>query len=148
MVAAGILIILAANAESLSLFTAGFIALFVLTGIGNGSTYKMIPSIFRAKADAAIAEGVARDEALAHARRITGATIGIVSAIGALGGFFINLAFRQAFLTTGSGVLAFYSFIAFYAVCAIVTYAVYMRRRVDELGADVPSPAHLAMQTV
>ena len=148
MVAAGILIILAANAESLSLFTVGFIALFVLTGIGNGSTYKMIPSIFRAKADAAIAEGVARDEALAHARRITGATIGIVSAIGALGGFFINLAFRQAFLTTGSGVLAFYSFIAFYAVCAVVTYTVYVRRRVDEIGTDAPSPARLAVQTV
>ncbi|MGH3673484.1 MAG: nitrate/nitrite transporter [Pseudonocardiaceae bacterium] len=147
MVAAGILIILAANAESLSLFTAGFIALFVLTGIGNGSTYKMIPSIFRAKADIAIAEGAARDVALANARRIAGATIGIVSAIGALGGFFINLAFRQAFQATGSGVLAFYSFIAFYAACAVVTYVIYVRRR-EEISADVTSPARLAPQTV
>ena len=128
MGAASMLIIMAAGAESLALFTIGFITLFVLTGIGNGSTYKMIPSIFRAKADIAIAEGEDRDTALARSRRIAGATIGIVSAVGAIGGFFINLAFRQSFLATGSGVVAFYSFLAFYVVCAVVTYLVYLRR--------------------
>jgi MFS transporter, NNP family, nitrate/nitrite transporter len=137
MGAASLLIILAAGMKSLPLFTLGFIALFVLTGVGNGSTYKMIPSIFRAKANVAIAEGEDRDVALAKARRITGATIGIVSAVGALGGFFINLAFRQSFQATGSGVVAFYSFLAFYAVCAAVTYVVYLRR-VEEVAVSIP----------
>ncbi len=31
-------------------YVVGFILLFILSGIGNGSTYKMIPSIFEAKA--------------------------------------------------------------------------------------------------
>lgn len=128
MAVASVLIILAAGADSLALFTIGFIALFVLTGIGNGSTFKMIPSIFRAKANIAIAEGEDRAVALAQARRVSGATIGIVSAIGALGGFFINIAFRQSFQATGSGVVAFYSFLAFYAACTVLTYVVYVRR--------------------
>ena len=31
-------------------YVVGFVALFVLSGIGNGSVYKIIPSIFAAKA--------------------------------------------------------------------------------------------------
>lgn len=45
-------VVVASVQRSLPLFTVAFIALFVLTGLGNGSTYKMIPGIFRAKADA------------------------------------------------------------------------------------------------
>ncbi|MPZ66947.1 MAG: NarK family nitrate/nitrite MFS transporter [Pseudonocardiaceae bacterium] len=126
--AAGTAVILVASAyESLPLFTAGFIALFVLSGIGNGSTYKMIPGIYRAQADAAIAAGEPAEPALLRARRVSGAAIGIISAVGALGGVFINLAFRQSFQVTGSGAAAFWSFLACYAVCAVVTYAVYLR---------------------
>ena len=127
MAAGTVLMVLASMAESLALFTAGFIALFVFSGIGNGSTYKMIPGIFRAKAQVAINAGARREEVLLRARRVSGAVIGIVSAIGALGGLFINLAFRQSFAATGSGVPAFYSFLACYLACALVTYAVYLR---------------------
>ena len=147
MAGASVLIILAAGVKSLPMFTIGFIALFVLTGIGNGSTYKMIPSIFRAKANIAIAEGEDRAAAMARARRITGATIGIVSAVGALGGFFINLAFRQSFQSTGSGVVAFYSFLAFYAACAGLTYVVYVRRA-QAVGACEANPRRLALEGV
>ena len=31
-------------------FITGFVVLFILTGIGNGSVYKMIPTIFRTEA--------------------------------------------------------------------------------------------------
>ncbi|MDQ2791107.1 MAG: MFS transporter [Pseudonocardiales bacterium] len=147
MAGASVLIIIAAGIKSLPMFTIGFIALFVLTGIGNGSTYKMIPSIFRAKADIAIAAGEDRAAALASARRITGATIGIVAAVGALGGFFINLAFRQSFQATGSGVVAFYSFLAFYAACAAVTYVVYLRRA-EEVSASDSSSRRLVLEGV
>ncbi|MGH3903680.1 MAG: nitrate/nitrite transporter [Pseudonocardiaceae bacterium] len=130
------LVIIASELKSLPLFVTAFLALFVLTGIGNGSTYKMIPSIFAGKARMEIEAGEPKDAALMKARRLSGAVIGIAGAIGALGGVFINLAFRQSFLTAESGVPAFWSFLAFYTVCVAVTYAVYLRR------APVAVPEH------
>ncbi|MGQ0483410.1 MAG: nitrate/nitrite transporter [Pseudonocardia sp.] len=122
-----VLILVASSNRSLLVYTCGFVLLFILSGLGNGSTYKMIPSIFQGKAKVAIAEGTSADVALATARRLSGAVIGIAGAIGALGGLFINLVFRQSFLTTQSGDAAFWSFLAFYAVCVTVTYLVYLR---------------------
>jgi MFS transporter, NNP family, nitrate/nitrite transporter len=119
--------ILASGTGSLALFTTGFILLFVLAGVGNGSTYKMIPAIFRREALARVADGADRTAALLHARRVSGAAIGLISAVGALGGLLINLAFRQSFAAAGSGAPAFWAFLAFYAVCVAVTYAVYVR---------------------
>jgi NNP family nitrate/nitrite transporter-like MFS transporter len=131
-IATGI-VITASEQKSLPLFVAGFLALFVLSGIGNGSTYKMIPSIFAGKARVEIMAGESRATALLKARRLSGAVIGIAGGIGALGGVFINVAFRQAFLTEKSGVPAFWSFLAFYAVCVAVTYVVYLRRAPAEV---------------
>jgi MFS transporter, NNP family, nitrate/nitrite transporter len=121
-------VIMASEQKSLPLFVTGFISLFVLSGIGNGSTYKMIPSIFVAKARMAIDTGEPRQLALMRARRLSGAVIGIAGSIGAIGGLLINLAFRQSFLTTQSGVTACWSFLAFYAACVVTTYVVYLRR--------------------
>jgi NNP family nitrate/nitrite transporter-like MFS transporter len=121
-------VILASAQKSLPLFVVGFLALFVFSGIGNGSTYKMIPSIFTAKARVAIASGEKRGPALMRARRLSGAVIGIAGSIGAMGGLLVNLAFRQSFLTTKSGIPAFWSFLVFYAACILVTYVVYLRR--------------------
>jgi MFS transporter, NNP family, nitrate/nitrite transporter len=121
-------VIVASQQKSLPLFVTGFLGLFVLSGIGNGSTYKMIPSIFDRRARVAIASGEPTQSALMRARRLSGAVIGIAGSIGALGGLFINLAFRQSFLATNSGVPAFWSFLAFYGLCAVVTYAAYLRR--------------------
>jgi NNP family nitrate/nitrite transporter-like MFS transporter len=98
---------------SLGVFTAGLVLLFVLTGIGDGSTYTMIPAIFRGEAKVAIGGGEDERTAFARARRLSGAAIGIVGAVGALGGLFINLAFRQAFLTAKTGDPAYWSFLAF-----------------------------------
>nr|WBO78307.1 NarK/NasA family nitrate transporter [Streptomyces sp. SBE_14.2] len=125
MAAATSVIIVASMRESLPLFTVAFIALFVLTGLGNGSTYKMIPGIFHAKA---LAKGLSGEEAAAYGRRLSGASMGIIGAIGALGGLGINLAFRQSFLSVGSGTGAFVAFLIVYGVCFVVTWAVYLRR--------------------
>jgi len=124
---AGVLVV-AGNSKSLGLYTVGFIALFVFSGIGNGSTYKMIPGIYRAKAHAEIESGVDETTALLKARRLSGALIGIAGAIGALGGVGINLAFRQSFAAAKSGTPAVIGFLAFYAVCFVVTWAVYLRK--------------------
>ncbi|MDG5808179.1 NarK/NasA family nitrate transporter [Streptomyces ossamyceticus] len=118
-------IVLASMQKSLPLFTTAFIALFVLSGLGNGSTFKMIPGIFQAKAHA---KGLQGEEAAAYGRRLSGASMGIIGAVGAVGGLGINLAFRQSFLTVGSGTGAFVSFLAFYGLCFAVTWAVYLRR--------------------
>jgi NNP family nitrate/nitrite transporter-like MFS transporter len=126
MAACTLVCVLASATASLPLFIAGFIGLFIFAGIGNGSTYKMIPAIFRRSALLKVAEGMDKAEAMAWARRISGAAIGLISAVGAIGGLLINLAFRQSFQATGSGVPAFWSFLAFYLVCAVVTYVVYL----------------------
>jgi MFS transporter, NNP family, nitrate/nitrite transporter len=121
--------IVASGVQSLALFTVGFIALFVTSGIGNGSVYKMIPSIFRTKALASGEErGWDTGAALLRARRISGAAIGISAAVGAFGGLLINLAFRSSFQNAQSGTPAFWGFMAFYAVCFVLTWVVYLRR--------------------
>ncbi|MGX5210182.1 nitrate/nitrite transporter [Streptomyces violaceus] len=111
--------------KSLALFTGAFVVLFVLSGLGNGSTFKMIPGIFQNKA---LAKGLEGEAAAAYGRRLSGASMGLIGAVGALGGVGINLAFRQSFLSYGSGTGAFVAFLAFYAVCFVVTWAVYLRR--------------------
>ncbi|MEV0401430.1 nitrate/nitrite transporter [Actinoallomurus sp. NPDC050550] len=116
--AIGASIVLTASVEkSLPLFLTGFVLLFIFSGFGNGSTYKMIPAIFRAKAPS-------EDEA----RRLSGALIGVAGAIGAFGGVLVNLAFRQSFLTYKTGNGAYVAFIAYYALCFAVTWAVFLRR--------------------
>ncbi|MFG3005651.1 nitrate/nitrite transporter [Streptomyces calvus] len=125
MGAATAVLIVASMRESPVLFTVAFVVLFVLTGLGNGSTYKMIPGIFQAKA---LAKGLDGEEAAAYGRRLSGASMGLIGAVGALGGVGINLAFRQSFLSHGSGTGAFVAFLACYAVCFAVTWAVYLRR--------------------
>jgi NNP family nitrate/nitrite transporter-like MFS transporter len=110
MAAGAALVLLASRQHSLPLYLAGFIALFVFSGVGNGSTYKMIPEIF--------AE-----------RRLSAAVIGIAGAVGAFGGVLVNLAFRQSFLVYRSADAAYLAFIVFYALCVLVTWAVYLRAR-------------------
>ncbi|MDX6313107.1 MAG: transporter, family, nitrate/nitrite transporter [Streptomyces sp.] len=131
-VATGVIVI-ASTQKSLPLFTTAFIALFVLTGLGNGSTYKMIPAIYAAKA---LAKGLTGEEAASYGRRLSGASMGLIGAVGALGGVGINFAFRQSFLTQGTGTPAFVSFLVFYAVCFALTWAVYLRGK-----ATVPATA-------
>lgn len=129
-------VIAASLAESLPVFVTGFVALFVLSGVGNGSTYKMIPSLFLRTA---LERGLTGEESHAWARRLSGAAMGVVGAVGALGGLGVNLAFRQSFAANGSGTGAFLAFLGCYAVCALVTWAVYLRG-----PARLPVPAHRA----
>ncbi|MGW4617655.1 NarK family nitrate/nitrite MFS transporter [Streptomyces sp. NPDC004592] len=134
MAAATAVLVVAGARKSLPLFVAVFVVLFVLSGLGNGSTYKMIPGIFRTKA---AARGLTGEEAVSYGRRLSGAAMGLIGAVGALGGVGINLAFRQSFLSHGSGTGAFLAFLAFYAAAFAVTWAVYLRRPAAEPRADV-----------
>jgi NNP family nitrate/nitrite transporter-like MFS transporter len=122
-----VLALTASEQHSFGLAVAAFTGLFLTSGLGNGSTYKMIPSIFKGKAAIAIDEGIDRAAAEKHARRMSGALIGIAGAIGAAGGVLVNIAFRQSFLHTKSGNNAYLSFVVFYALCVLITWAVYLR---------------------
>jgi NNP family nitrate/nitrite transporter-like MFS transporter len=125
MAAATAGLIVASMRASLPLFVTVFVALFALSGLGNGSSYTMIPGIFHAKA---LAQGLQGEAATAYGRRLSGAAMGLIGAVGALGGVGINLAFRQSFLSSGSGTGAFVAFLVYYAVCFALTWAVYLRR--------------------
>ncbi|GGJ18300.1 nitrate/nitrite transporter [Streptomyces brasiliensis] len=138
MGAATAVLVFASMRKSLPLFVVVFVVLFALSGLGNGSTYKMIPGIFQAKA---LAEGMAGEEAASYGRRLSGASMGLIGAVGALGGVGINLAFRQSFLTYGSGTGAFVAFLVFYAACFAVTWAVYLRRPATRAAARATAEA-------
>jgi MFS transporter, NNP family, nitrate/nitrite transporter len=132
MGAGACVVLLASVEESLPLFLVGFLILFVLTGLGNGSTYKMIPSVFLAKARHAVDGGADADDEVRRARRLSRAVIGVAGAVGAMGGVLVNLAFRQSFLTYRSANSAYVAFITLYGICAVVTWTVYVRKSAAE----------------
>ena len=112
-------------------FLAFFLCVFAATGIGNGSTYKMIPAIFRTQAERATAPGTPERTAALHTgTKKASAAIGVIGAVGAIGGFLIPIAFSSPWVeqpmeaTKG----AFVVFTAFYVVCAVVTWAVFLRQ--------------------
>ena len=128
-----------ATGGALASLIVGFVVLFVLTGIGNGSTYKMIPAIFAAKSRNVVSGGGTEAHATAWSRTMSGALIGIAGSIGALGGVAINLVLRASYSGTAkSATNAFWVFLAFYVVCAAVTFVVYLRR---PTSAPAPAPA-------
>jgi NNP family nitrate/nitrite transporter-like MFS transporter len=134
MALSALLVLIASIQHSLMIFLIGFLALFVFSGIGNGSTYKMIPAIFRAKADLAVSAGADRAAADHDARRLANALIGIAGAVGALGGVAVNITFRQSFLTYHNGNGAYLAFFAFYLVCVAVTWISYLRPSENQLN--------------
>ncbi|MGH8790044.1 MAG: NarK family nitrate/nitrite MFS transporter [Cupriavidus necator] len=111
-------------------FLAAFVALFALTGIGNGSTFRMIPVIFLTERQrAAAGKGdAAQKQALQEAGKESAAVLGFSGAIGAYGGFFIPKSFGTSLELTGAADAALYCFIAFYLSCVLVTWWYYARR--------------------
>jgi NNP family nitrate/nitrite transporter-like MFS transporter len=112
-------------------FLAFFLCIFAATGIGNGSAYKMIPAIWRTEAERATTPNTPeRTAALSAATKQASAALGVVGAMGALGGFLIPIAFSSPWVDNPMSATkgAFMVFTAYYAVCAVVTWAVYLRQ--------------------
>lgn len=112
------------------LFFASFLLLFALSGIGNGSTYRMIPTIF---VKAALSRGSADRQVSIEAARAAGvresaAAAGFISALGAYGGYFIPQTFGLSMKHTGGPELALYCFLAFYTSCGLLAWWRYGRR--------------------
>jgi MFS transporter, NNP family, nitrate/nitrite transporter len=111
-------------------FLTMFLALFTLTGLGNGSTYMTIPAIFRAeKLHEAEGKGeTARALALKAAGLEAGAALGFIGAVGSVGGFLIPRGFGASIAATGGPYLALQIFIAFYITCIALNWWYYMRK--------------------
>jgi len=118
-------------------FYAAFLVLFLTTGIGNGSVFRMVPSVFmslhqlwaRGKGEEAMAKAKREGEIEASV------ALGFTAAIAALGLFFIPVAVGISLQATGSPNAAWYVFIAFYLSCVIGTWWWY-RRKDAEIRCD------------
>jgi NNP family nitrate/nitrite transporter-like MFS transporter len=111
-------------------FLAMFLVLFVTTGVGNGSTYRMIPSIFREEKlrISRITDGTARLQAIKDASIESAAALGFIGAIGACGGYLIPRGFGASIKMTGSPHMALEIFLAFYITCIAFTWWFYLRK--------------------
>lgn len=109
-------------------FLGMFILLFATTGIGNGSTFRMVPIIFMN-----IHARLGGDDAARNAAKESAAVLGFISAIGAYGAAIIPLTFGWSIKFTGAPFAALYGFIAFYITCIAITWWFYSRR-----GAEAP----------
>lgn len=115
-------------------FFAGFLVLFLTAGIGNGSTFRMIPLMFRGfheKTLPAQSSETQKAASIRQAGKESAAVIGFTSAIGAYGGFLIPMGFAKALKATGSADPAFLVFLAFYATCIAATWWWYARRNAE-----------------
>ena len=91
-------------------FSAFFITIMILcgaAGLGNGSTFKIIPSVNPTEA---------------------GPTMGVVSCLGALGGFFPPLILAWCFAAFGSPALGYTSMAVFALTCFAVNWWFYWRK--------------------
>ena len=151
--------------RSFTVFFLSFMVIFLLAGIGNGSTYKMIPSIFAVygRKDAE-EKGLEPKAAAVEWKRRAAAVIGIAGAIGAFGGFLIQVVLRQASLGVSAlvkaaetpaekvsvaaanadwSIPALWVFLGAYVVFAAVTWFFYLR---TSFATDrVPSLAQAAI---
>ena len=115
-------------------FVAMFLVLFLAAGIGNGSTFRMIPIIFRTLRERQVADR--NDEAALEQARRDGATeaaaaMGLSAAIAAFGGFFIPMAYGTSIEWTGSPHSALIFFSLFYLSCVLVTWRWYSRKEAE-----------------
>jgi NNP family nitrate/nitrite transporter-like MFS transporter len=116
-------------------FFAMVLVLFFVSGVGNASTFQMVPAIMRKAVDGA--EGAMPEaQRKLQAERESAAVIGFTSAIAAYGAFYIPKAYGSSISMTGSADAALWGFLVFYVSCAAVTWLVYAGPR----GILAPAP--------
>ena len=120
-------VIQALQAHSFLLFFSAFLALFFLSGVGNASTFQMVPIAMAREMERLMPEADAEARRRA-AEREGAAIIGFTSAVAAFGAFFVPMGYAAAIAWTGSPVAALWAFMAFYATCIVLTWGAYTRR--------------------
>ena len=119
-------VIAALGAGSFLGFFACFMALFFLTGIGNASTFQMIPAIMGREIPR-LMPGLDATATRRQSERESAAIIAFTSAIAAYGAFFIPKAYGTSIAMTGGPVAALWAFLGFYAICVAITWAFYTK---------------------
>ncbi|MFD1212200.1 MFS transporter [Arthrobacter sp. GCM10027362] len=109
-------------ASNFWLFLVLFLALFTASGFGNGATYRMIPRIFAIRGQEA---GPGRDGV--DSQRKSSAALGLISAVGAYGGFVIPQVLNASGTATGSYDGAFYGFVGAYVLMLVLAWSCYLR---------------------
>jgi NNP family nitrate/nitrite transporter-like MFS transporter len=114
-----------------------FLALFICAGIGNGSTYRMVPVIFRTHKMRALGDprpGTEKHaQGLKESTREASTVIAFTSAFAAYGAFFVPKSYGTSIALTGTPITALYGFLAFYATCILIAWWFYARK-----GAATP----------
>ena len=87
-----------------------FLLLFITTGVGNGSTFRMIPIIFESK--------------------LAGPVLGWTSAVAAYGAFIIPKVFGNQ-IQNGTPEYALYGFAVYYLSCLVVNWWFYARKNAE-----------------
>jgi NNP family nitrate/nitrite transporter-like MFS transporter len=132
------------SAMAFPLFFASFLFLFAAAGVGNASTFQMIPAIMR-KEVARLEQGMTASQLVQQSDKEAAAIIGFTSAIAAYGAFFIPKSFGSSLALTGGAEAALYGFLLFYISCIAATWWFYTRRGgllFDvEHGPKAPPPA-------
>ncbi|MBB5695278.1 nitrate/nitrite transporter [Muricoccus pecuniae] len=126
-------------------FFASFLFLFAASGVGNASTFQMIPAIMR-KEVARLEPGLTASELVKQSDKESAAIIGFTSAVAAYGAFFIPKSFGSSIAATGGAEVALYGFLVFYVSCIAITWWVYTRRGgllhdVERRKAEATSPS-------
>jgi NNP family nitrate/nitrite transporter-like MFS transporter len=134
------------QAENFTGFLASFIFMFFVTGVGNASTFQMIPVIMRSEVPRLMPH-LSPVETTRQAEKESAAIVGFTSAIAAYGAFFIPKAFGSSITNTGSPLTALWAFLIFYVSCAALTWFIYTRRggllHAIERGHATTTPASL-----
>ena len=113
-------------------FFACFIALFALTGLGNGSTFMQVPVIFLNMHQKFAQQGlVSEEQARLNATKEGAAVIGFTAAFAAYGGFFIPKSYGTSIDLTGSVNAALIGFIVFYVLCVVLNWWYYARKNAE-----------------
>lgn len=110
-----------------------FMLLFAGTGVGNASTFRMIPVIFltERQREAAGKDAAAQAKAIVDANKEGAAVLGFTSAIAAYGAFFIPKSYGTSIALTGGPEAALWAFIGFYVTCVAVTWWFYSRKNAE-----------------
>lgn len=123
---------------------ASFLLLFVASGIGNGSTFRMIPTIARSESLSRLRfSGLTPAERRVTAERDGSVVLGFTSAIGALGGFVIPLLLGASVAATHAIGDALLAFGAYYLVCLVVTWRSYLAN--DKIARSVADPRRVSV---
>jgi NNP family nitrate/nitrite transporter-like MFS transporter len=135
MASGALALVMTLSMQNFWVFLGCFLVLFAATGIGNGSTYRMIPNIFAARG---LATGIVPGSADGlKLQRKSAAALGLISAIGAYGGFLIPQVLNASQINTGGYDAAFYGFVAAYVVLGVVTTLVYVLPRTALAGQRI-----------